>query len=118
MAVIEFQKRGLPHAHILITLQSDDKPRTAADADKFISAELPDPEQDRVLYDLVVKHMIHGPCGLQSPNSPCMRDGQCSKHFPKAFQPETVINPDGYPMYRRRVSQTTSTNVKLKLYFS
>ncbi|GBN83775.1 hypothetical protein AVEN_255490-1 [Araneus ventricosus] len=36
--VIEFQKRGLPHAHILLTLDSESKIRTKDDIDKFVSA--------------------------------------------------------------------------------
>ncbi|KAL0319969.1 UNVERIFIED_CONTAM: hypothetical protein Sradi_5258400 [Sesamum radiatum] len=45
---IEFQKRGLPHAHIILFLHPDDKPRNAADIDKIITAELPDKEKDPV----------------------------------------------------------------------
>ncbi|XP_057432983.1 uncharacterized protein LOC130725812 [Lotus japonicus] len=43
MYTIEFQKRGLPHAHILIWLQGENKLKTGDDIDKVISAELPDP---------------------------------------------------------------------------
>jgi len=42
MYTIEFQKRGLPHAHILIWLGSANKLKTRNDIDKIISAELPD----------------------------------------------------------------------------
>lgn len=38
---IEFQKRGLPHAHILITLHPDNKLMTPEAIDKYISAEIP-----------------------------------------------------------------------------
>ncbi len=41
--VIEFQKRGLPHAHILIWFHPDDIPHSPADIDKLISSEIPDP---------------------------------------------------------------------------
>lgn len=40
--VIEFQKRGLPHAHILILLDKTDKPKNVDDYDKIVSAEMPD----------------------------------------------------------------------------
>ena len=39
--VIEFQKRGLPHAHILMILDTADRPRSPADIDRIASAELP-----------------------------------------------------------------------------
>ncbi len=39
--VIEFQKRGLLHAHILIFFTEDYKPHTVEDVDRMISAELP-----------------------------------------------------------------------------
>ena len=48
--VIEFQKRGLPHAHILIWLSHSCKIKTADDVDSIISAELPpDPETFHIL---------------------------------------------------------------------
>ena len=52
--VIEFQARGLPHAHILIKLERE--PRTGPEIDCVISAELPT-EPD--LLAKVLKHMIH-----------------------------------------------------------
>ncbi|KAE8951607.1 hypothetical protein PF011_g32918 [Phytophthora fragariae] len=33
--VVEFQKRGLPHAHILVILEDEDKPRTREIIDKL-----------------------------------------------------------------------------------
>ena len=41
IAVIEFQKRGLPHAHMCFVLADCDKPRTVEDYDRFTCAELP-----------------------------------------------------------------------------
>lgn len=98
---IEFQKRGLPHAHILLWLSADDKPRSSSDTNKFISAEIPDREKYPELYEIVKNNMIHGPCGQMNPNAPCMRDGICTKGFPKSYCNETVNNVDGYPLYRR-----------------
>ena len=40
--VIEFQKRGLPHVHILLHFANDDKLETAHDINNLISAEIPD----------------------------------------------------------------------------
>ena len=86
--VIEFQKRGLPHAHILLIVQHSDKPQTPEDVDMRISAELPDPcdpEQETLLRVLRYSQ-IHGPCGVRNPNAPCMVDGACTHNFPEEFQ--------------------------------
>ncbi|XP_011878931.1 PREDICTED: uncharacterized protein LOC105568104, partial [Vollenhovia emeryi] len=61
--VIEFQKRGLPHIHMLITLKHNFKITTPEIIDKYISAEIPDPCENHNLHDIVMRHMIHGPCG-------------------------------------------------------
>ncbi|XP_032690659.1 uncharacterized protein LOC116853632 [Odontomachus brunneus] len=66
-------------------------------ADKYISAEIPDPNDNRVLHDIVMKHMIHGPCGDW-----CLVNGKCSKHYPKPFMEETRMDEDSYTYYRRR----------------
>ncbi|XP_021746885.1 uncharacterized protein LOC110712740 [Chenopodium quinoa] len=39
--VVEFQKRGLPHAHFLIILKSDWKLKCPVDYDKYVCAEIP-----------------------------------------------------------------------------
>ena len=99
---IEFQKRGLPHAHILLILNRSYKPKTAADYDTIVSAEIPDKNRDPNTYETVVRSMIHGPCGIHKSNAPCMKDGKCSKKYPRNFQENTTENEDGYPIYRRR----------------
>ena len=85
VAVKETQKRTLPHAHALFTLVPDDKPRTPADIDRIVSAEIPDPRKNRTLYDIVTTNMIHGPCGSLNMNACCMKEGECKKNFPKDF---------------------------------
>jgi len=40
---VEFQKRGLPHMHLLIFLQQEDKIRNPKDVDDIVSAQIPDP---------------------------------------------------------------------------
>ena len=99
--VIEFQKRGLPHCHMLLHLGNESKLRHADDIDSLISAQIPDPEEEPELYEIIKSCMIHGPCGHLNERSPCMKDGQCSKNFPKQFSEETVMNVNGYPLYAR-----------------
>jgi hypothetical protein len=88
--VIEWQKRGLPHAHILLILHSDDKPRGPDEYDRMVSAELPDKNAHPTLCEVVTRCMVHGPCGTINPHCTCMADGVCSKDYPKAFTEHTT----------------------------
>ena len=105
---IEFQKRGLPHCHMLIWVRPVDKPVTAKVVDSTVSAEIPDKRTNPKLYDLVMKNMIHGPCApAWNPMSPCLEkkgDGpkECNKGFPKEFRNTTLLGDDSYPQMRRR----------------
>ena len=101
---IEWQARGLPHAHILIILK--DKILSTRHIDNAISAEIPDPVAEPELHSLVTSHMLHPECD-QVTTCSCRRDNHgslrdCQRHFPKDMSSETVIIPDGYPRYRRR----------------
>jgi hypothetical protein len=60
---IEFQKRGLPHAHILVFLHTSYRFVHPHDIDRIISAEIPDKNKDPELFKIVTTLMIHGPCG-------------------------------------------------------
>ncbi|KAG2210181.1 hypothetical protein INT45_004502 [Circinella minor] len=99
---VEFQKRGLPHAHILLILAQTDKPRTPEDVDDIVSAELPNAAQYPAARATVERLMMHRPCGDLNSRSPCMQGGACSKRFPKQFSDETSMGENGYPVYRRR----------------
>ncbi|CAN0900843.1 ATP-dependent DNA helicase PIF1 [Linum grandiflorum] len=73
-----------------------------------ISAELPDPLIDPIGYEAVTKFMLHGPCGEARLTSPCMKDGKCSKFFPKPFASETTFGKNGYVTYRRRATNISA----------
>ncbi|KAJ1701031.1 hypothetical protein LUZ63_000810 [Rhynchospora breviuscula] len=70
--------------------------------DSIISAELPDPTTDPEGYAVVSRFMVHGPCGVSRPTSPCMEDGKCKKYFPKEFTQSTILTHDEFVQYRRR----------------
>ncbi|XP_078427749.1 uncharacterized protein LOC144700161 [Wolffia australiana] len=108
--VVEFQKCGLPHAHMLWILDEPYKPRTPEDIDKIVCAKLPDPSEE--LLDYVAAHMIHGPCHLANPRCPCIKNEKCSKKFPKEFISSTQVNNDGYPLYLRRNNGRVVQKVK------
>ncbi|XP_060170295.1 uncharacterized protein LOC132601203 [Lycium barbarum] len=103
MYTVEFQKRGLPHAHFLIILDEKYKLLTPEAYDKYVCAELPDPDTNPELYALVTKHMIHGPCGALNPASMCTRKkGYCKFKYPKEFAEQTTKGKNSYPIYKRR----------------
>jgi hypothetical protein len=83
---IEFQKRGLPHMHLLLFLDSQNKIHTTADVDAVSCAQIPDPELQPLLYQTVTNCMLHGPCGEK-----CMKDWKCTKNYPKAFCEATTF---------------------------
>ncbi|VDL83145.1 unnamed protein product, partial [Nippostrongylus brasiliensis] len=100
--VTEFQKRGLPHCHMSLILKNDYKPRIGREVDKFCCAEVPNAVEEPGLYEAVKNFMVHRRCGIFDPSSPCMRDGRCSKRFPKELRTSTSVEFDGFPHLRRR----------------
>ena len=127
--VIEFQKRGLPHVHLLQWLREDCKIRTPQHVDSIVSAEIPDPQVNVAtvvvvdiklmqthprLHAIVKKCMVHGPCGLafahlnpsctSTPGKP-----KCDKHYPFDFNEETSMGNRACPVYRRRNTGRTVT---------
>lgn len=68
MYTIEFQKRGLPYAHFLIILSNDYKLLTTEAYDNISKVEIPD-ANTKYLRSLVLKHMMHGPCGNLNPTN-------------------------------------------------
>jgi len=98
--VVEWQKRGLPHGHILIILRSHNKPCDSSDYDRIVCAELPDKSTHPKLYNIVTSRKLHGPCGALHPSCACMLNGVCSKGYPKTFQPQTKDSTGNYPTYR------------------
>lgn len=107
--VVEFQKRGLPHARMLLILDERDKPRTAYDFDAIVSTQLPESVKTPRLYEAVLRHMVHNPCGIYNPNAPCMdKNKRCGKRYPKSFRAETEIGENGYVLYRHRDNRSTA----------
>ncbi|PWZ40263.1 ATP-dependent DNA helicase PIF1 [Zea mays] len=100
--VVEFQKRGLPHAHFLLIMQRKYKLTCPGQYDLLISAEIPDKKYPE-LRKMVIKHMMHGPCGSLNPICPCTKGrASCKNHYPRPFYNATLQGKDSYPVYRRR----------------
>jgi hypothetical protein len=104
---IEWQARGLPHAHMLLILEH--KIMSTRQIDSIVSAEVPDPVGSPVLHALVTKHMLHPSCDvmLRAQRAGCRLkpNGEvcdCMRRFPKEMCAETSLICDGFPKYRRR----------------
>ncbi|XP_057247377.1 uncharacterized protein LOC125492930 [Beta vulgaris subsp. vulgaris] len=100
--VVEFQKRGLPHAHFLIILDSKSKIRSMDQYDAYVCAEIPDRSLNPHIHEAVLKHMMHGPCGRDNPKNVCMRDDSCKNKYPRNFAEITTNRRNSFPIYRRR----------------
>ena len=96
-------------------MDHDDKIRDIEGIDNIICAEIPDRNIDPDLYNIIRSNMMHGRCGPAHSDSPCMKDGKCSKRYPHEFCDETISNEDGYPVYRwREVIEGEQRKVKCK----
>lgn len=94
---IEFQKRRLPHIHLLIILKHP--PTTPQAYDEYVTAELPDdlPELEE-LRKLVADRELHA-CDDRCLN----KNAQCSKHFPFKYCSHTrQLDDTARPLLRRR----------------
>ena len=90
---MEYQKRGLPHIHLLVYLSKEAKDNLNDPyvLDQVINAELPDASVFvQELFDIVASSLIHSPCGDHNTNASCMRFSNgtrlCRHHFPKEYQ--------------------------------
>ncbi|KAI7949992.1 hypothetical protein MJO28_008813 [Puccinia striiformis f. sp. tritici] len=105
ISTIEFQKRGLPHLHLMITLHEINHPTTPETIDLLVLAEMPDKAKSPELHALVTKFMLHGPCKGRA----CW-NGKCCKYgYPKPFTDRTVVIDGAYPAYLRRDTGITIT---------
>jgi hypothetical protein len=86
VSTIEFQKRGLPHIHLMLTLDEADRPDTPEKIDLLVSAEIPDPVEEPQLYNVITANNFHGPCRSR----PCWTGSGCKQGFPKPFSDRTV----------------------------
>ena len=96
-------------------MAANSKPTEPSDFDKIVSAEIPDPVSNPNLHTIVTRNMIHGPCGLINPASPCMDSNVCGKNFPKEFQNHTTMQSAMYPEYRRRSPENGGRTHQMKV---
>ncbi|XP_071739627.1 uncharacterized protein [Rutidosis leptorrhynchoides] len=89
--IIEFQKRGLPHVHMLIWLTRDYKCKTPYYIDNLISTEIPSQIHDPDGFKAVTEYMLHGPCGGRHMDAPCIIDKKCSNISPNHIMQKPLL---------------------------
>jgi len=107
---IRYQKRGLPHLHVLVFLRTDNQFLTAVYIDSFISAEIASTDDaiSQELRGIIETTMVHTHCVAHNGSARCMQGldpfsvQTFHKGYPHGLQEETIINEDGYPTHRRR----------------
>jgi hypothetical protein len=67
-----------------------------------VCAKIPDLDKESQLYVAVAKQMMHGPCSLKKPNSPCMEDRKQFKNYPMQTQDTTEQDGNGRVLYCRQ----------------
>ena len=119
--VTEFQKRGLPHIHMVLRLgisphhdcSTDFKTNHLCDhgtepgipfhkLSQVISAEIPLEEDDPELRQLVLTYNQHPRSHLTSQRSRCNKDGRCIWRFPHQIREHNELDPHGKVRFRRR----------------
>ena len=96
----EFQKHGLPHAHMLFKMEHDCV--EPSNIDGVVSAEMPENTDDAAL---VSQYMVHRHPSPQSPPSKycqtMLPDGshKCHFHYPHTLQPRTTVDSEGHVHY-------------------
>src|SRR5258705_13937173 len=57
---------------------------------QIMSVEIPNPQIDKKLHNIVLRKMVHGPC---------MKKGKCPKMYSRQLISETQKQTHGYPIY-------------------
>ena len=100
--VIEYQYRGLPHAHIVLALSNiaEDVNGRVQWIDKHISTSMPDEEENPILFQAVKSFVVHK-CS-KGVNGCLNDDGECKRGYQKTIiVQETFFDLKGFPVYRR-----------------
>ncbi|CAN0055436.1 unnamed protein product, partial [Heterosigma akashiwo] len=97
----EWQKRYLPHIHLLLAMAEASRPRTPEEVERVITCELADPESHPRLFELQAKCMMHS-CGTPENPLACSVSGSCKYGYPHKFCDSTQLRKGAYPLWKRR----------------
>ena len=101
--VIEYQHRGLPHAHIVVKLKDvddNDKDAKLLFIDEHIRARFPPEGEDIEYARLIEEHMIHT---CSDADNGCLNDqGHCKRGYQLTeIRLKSIFDEKGYPIYAR-----------------
>ncbi|XP_072064830.1 uncharacterized protein [Arachis hypogaea] len=115
VCIIDFQKRGLPHAYILLFMSNEFKPQTPNDIDKHITAEISDENKRPNLHGTVQNYMVHSPCGPHTDNGRIVKKRECvlDNKFIVPYNPELLLK-FGCHINVEYICQTSSIKYLLK----
>uniref|UniRef100_A0A0K0FSG3 Helitron_like_N domain-containing protein n=1 Tax=Strongyloides venezuelensis TaxID=75913 RepID=A0A0K0FSG3_STRVS len=87
-STIEFQKRSLPHIHILVKVSKNDFRLTSDQVDKCVKAKFPDKEKNPRLFKIVTKTMVHSRCDISKTKVLCWNEEKniCTEKFSEQYQ--------------------------------
>ena len=90
--------------HILLIIDDADELKRPEDRQGGVCGEIPDPELNAELHEIVSISMIQGPRGELYCNSPCIQGSHrgnhhCTKNFPKPFCHDIVVKQDAFREY-------------------
>ena len=91
--------------HMLLILEENDRPRSPNQYYQVVRAKMPNSEQELELHNVVLKPIIHGPCGSSNWNATYMDNGVCKHDFPKPFSANTMQGSNSYLVYGHRADQ-------------
>ena len=84
VCTIEFEKRRLSHAHLLLILHQSCKVKEPADVDRIVCAEIPSLITRPNLYGAVAMHIMHGSCAWVSQTLRAWKITFISRIFPES----------------------------------
>ncbi|XP_030749242.1 uncharacterized protein LOC115877223 [Sitophilus oryzae] len=83
----------------MVCFRPEDKVDTIARVNPVIWARIPNPVLEPILTVVLSDNQIHRICGRDNPGATCMREGVCSKFYPKNLC--ETSSGDERPVYRR-----------------
>ena len=106
MHVIEWQAKGVVHAHIIVMYPYS--PEEQGEVDDWIWTNLPDASiANGKLREKVLAYRTHKKCGKHNPSAPCMKvnpktkQKYCQKNYPQPFRSSMHTNSSGRAEYTR-----------------